>query len=98
MTAPEDIEKLRGLTLRPPKGPQFVEDDSQRDGRTECQYQEDGLGDDAGLGDATDDRDVRAVGRRSAWRLLKQGEQRASKRAQTTLRDVSVRRWDSAIG
>ena len=32
-----------------------------------------------------------------AWRLHEQGEQRASKRAQTALRDIAVRRWDSAM-
>ena len=30
-------------------------------------------------------------------RLLEQGDQGASKRAQTALRDIAVRRWDSAV-
>ena len=38
-----------------------------------------------------------AFGRSTSRRLHKQGDQRASKRAQTALRDIAVRRWDSAM-
>ena len=37
-----------------------------------------------------------ALGHSAALRLLEQGEQGASKRAQTALRQIAVRRWDSA--
>ena len=34
---------------------------------------------------------------RAVLPLKRQGKERASKRAQTALRDIAVRRWDSAI-
>ncbi len=40
---------------------------------------------------------LRTLGRNSSRRLHEQGDQRASKRAQTALRDIAVRRWDSAM-
>src|SRR5882762_1641005 len=46
---------------------------------------------------ATDDARARAFGCNPTGRLRKQGEGEASKRAQTALRDIAVRRWDSAI-
>jgi hypothetical protein len=48
------------------------------------------------MSNAPDDARTRAFERNPARRLLEQGEREASKRAQTALRDIAMRRWDSA--
>jgi len=86
--AAEHIEKLRALFPRPAKHPELVEDDPPRHDRNhaeDAKHPERKIG----PGDEVENRRTRDFGRNSARRLQKQGGERASKRAQTALRDVA---------
>src|SRR5450631_4900355 len=95
----KDVEKLRALSRRAPERPRLMKDDAPGYDREDGQDEKNDLGNGAGAGEQAEHNGARAFGYRSPLRLLQQqGEPRVSKRAQTTLRDRAVRRWDSAIG
>src|SRR5262249_44193029 len=87
--AAEDVEKLRRLPLRAIEHPQLVENDSPRDDRDHPEQEQHDQRNWCGASKNADDRRAGTFGRNSALRLQEQGDERASKRAQTALRDVA---------
>src|SRR5262249_6370515 len=100
VAAPEHVEKLRGLMRGATQGPRLLEENAPGPDRQQRERREDDYGKRSRARNEIDDTSVRTgsverASRRAA--LHEQGEQRASKRAQTTLRGMAVRRWDSAM-
>lgn len=90
VAAAEDVEELRRLPGSAAERPQLVEHDPERQDRRQRENEQNPLGDtySAGTKRESNETGTRLFRCDRALRLHEQREQRASKRAQTALRDI----------
>src|SRR5438093_1345286 len=86
------------MTCRAPKRPPFVEENTPGPDRKQPERRKNRYRYWSGARNEIDDARTGALRQSPGWCLHEQGDQRATERAQTALRDIAVRRWDSAIG
>ena len=97
IAAPKHVEELGRLTPRPPKRPDLIENHAPRGNREKSENEQDDSGDVAGVGEQVENLRAGPPRYSTVLTLKLQGKERASKRAQAALRDITVRRWDSAL-
>src|SRR5205823_2463405 len=94
VAAAEHIEEAGALPRRAAEHPLLVKNDGPGNDREEREEQKNYLGGCARPRQQPDD--AGSVGRGLSLGLQQQGKVHRSKRAQTGLRNIAVRRWDSA--
>src|SRR6185312_537448 len=85
----EHLQKLRALTRRTPKRPPLIKENAPRPDRQDRKRGENAYRKRGRSRQETDDAGAGAFRYSSGRRLHEQGDQRASERAQTALRDIS---------